>query len=122
MAGGESRNMTEGSVARATIKSARISPRKARLALEMITGRQVELALNLLEHSPRRASKVVSKLLRSAVANAKEGASVDVDNLWVTGGWVNMAKPLKRWLPRAHGRATPLRKRSAHITILLGER
>ena len=109
-------------VARATAARARISARKARLVLNLIKGQQVEPALNLLEHNPRQGAKIISKLLRSAIANARETAGADVDKLWVTGGWADMGKTLKRWLPRAHGRATPLRKKSSHITILLGER
>ena len=124
MAGQKQKSKTEqrAYVARATAERVRISARKARLLLALIKGQQVEPALNLLQHTPRKGAKIVSKVLRSAIANARESSGADVDKLWVTGCWADMGKTLKRWLPRAHGRATPLRKKSSHITILLGER
>ena len=109
-------------VARATLRHVRISPRKARLAINMVKGMQVEPALQKLKFNPRKSAKLLFKLLESAVANAQEQGGVDVDNLWVTGGYVDMGKTMKRWMPRAHGRATPLRKRSSHITVLLDEK
>jgi large subunit ribosomal protein L22 len=112
---------------RAILRGARISPQKARLVLNLIKGRQIEPALQILQHSPKKGAKLMLHLLQSAVANARElnsrrGSEIDVDNLWVTGGWIGMGTTLKRWMPRAHGRATPIRKRSSHITIVLGER
>lgn len=108
--------------AHATLRHARISPRKARLVLEMIKGQQVEQALQILKYSPKKGARMIEKLLLSAVQNASEKGESDVDNLWVSGGHVNMAKTLKRWMPRAQGRATPIRKRAAHITVVVGER
>lgn len=107
-------------VAKATLGHVRVSPRKARLILEMIKGKQIEPALQVLKFSPTKAGRVTEKLLKSAIANASEHSSVDVDDLWVTGGYVNMGRTMKRFRPRAQGRATPIRKRSAHITIELG--
>lgn len=122
MAGRKGKEAEQRYVARATAQRARISARKARLILDLIKGQQVEPALNILAHNPRQGAKVVARLLRSAIANAREQASADVDKLWVTGGYVDMGKTMKRWLPRAHGRATPLKKKTSAITLMLGER
>jgi len=113
---------SSGAVARATLKHVRISPRKARLMIDLIKGKQVDPALRILDFSPKKACALGSKLLRSAVANAVEKGEVDADNLWITGGWVDMGKTMHRFMPRAQGRATPIRKRSSHITILLGSK
>jgi large subunit ribosomal protein L22 len=109
-------------VARATLRHIRMSPRKARLVIDLIRGKQVEPALSVLKFSPKKGAKIAHKLLQSAVANAREHARADVDTLWVTKGWVDEGKTLKRYMPAAHGRANPIRKRSSHMTIILGEK
>lgn len=106
----------------ATLRHVRISPRKVRLALNLVKGKQVEPALQILDFTPRKGAALVAKLLRSAVTNAADRGGVDVDNLWVTGGWVNMGRTMRRYTPRAQGRATPIRKRSSHITVVLAEK
>jgi len=111
-----------GEVARATAKDVRMSPRKARLVIDLIRGKQVEPAMQILQFSPKKGARIAIKLLESAVANAREHARADVDKLWVTSGWVDAGKTLKRFMPAAHGRATPVRKRSSHMTIVLGEK
>ena len=110
-----------GHVSLATLSNTRISPRKARLVVDMVRGLQVEDALDVLRCSTKKAAPLLEKLLLSAVANASDRAGVDVDELYVKRAWVNEAKTLKRWMPRAHGRATPIRKRSSTITVVLDE-
>ncbi len=112
----------EREVARATLRHVRISPRKARLTLDLIKGKQVAPALEILDFLPKKSGVLTAKLLRSALSNAKTDSDVDVDSLWVIDGWVNMGRTMKRYMPRAQGRATPIRKRSSHITVVLGGR
>ena len=106
----------------ATLRDVRIAPRKARLTLQMVKGMQVEPALSVLKHSPRKSARLIEKLLNSAVSNAVTQHDADSDNLWVSGGWIDEGRTLKRFMPRAQGRATPIRKRSSHITVGLTER
>ena len=106
-----------------TLRQARISPRKMRWEIDLIRGKQIEPALQILTHSPRKSSRLALKLLKSAIANARsEALSLDVDKLWITEGFVNMGETIWRFMPRAQGRATPIAKRSAHITLVLAER
>jgi large subunit ribosomal protein L22 len=107
-------------VASATLRHVRIPPQKVRLVLDLVKGKQLEPALNAVQFHPTKGGRLVYKLLRSAMANAQEKGGVDVDQLWVTGGHVDMGKTMRRFLPRAQGRATPIRKRSSHITVQLG--
>ena len=110
-------------VARAVAHQVRISAQKARLILDMVRGQQVSQALSVLKRNPRNGAKIVYKLLESAVANARESdTSIDIDTLWIAEARADMGKTMKRWLPRAHGRATPLRKKASHITLSLSER
>lgn len=109
-------------VSKATLRKAKLAPRKARLVIDLVRGRQVETALQILGASPKKGARVVEKLIHSAVANAQEKGGVDVDDLWVTAGWADLEQTLKRFLPRAQGRATPLRKKLSRITVVLGTR
>lgn len=118
----KSRAVTDEQSASATLRHVRISPRKLRLIINMVKGRQLAEAESVLKMSPHKGSKIILKLLDSAKHNAKDRKSLDVDRLWVTAGWVDMGRTLKRFMPRAQGRATPIRKRSAHVTVVVGER
>lgn len=102
----------------------RISPRKARVVVDMIRGRNAMEALQLLEFTPKAAAPIVKKLLQSAVANAKQAQVKDVDSLVVAKATVDMApnSHLRRWRPRAMGRATPIVKGTSHITIELDQK
>lgn len=100
----------------------RLSPQKARLVVNLIKGKQVEPAIQILQFSPKKGAALTLKLLKSAISNAKEHKGLDVDKLWITAGWVDMGRTLKRWIPRAQGRATELLHRSSHIHLELSEK
>jgi len=108
--------------ARATSRFIRLSAQKARLVVGLIRGKPVEAALGILEYTPKRGAKVVAKTLRSAVANAESGQRVDVDALFVKRAFVDEGPTMKRFLTRAHGRATKIFKRTSHITVVVDER
>lgn len=108
--------------ARAKLRYARLSPRKARLVVDMVRGMGVQEALNILRFSPQKAAGIVSKLMRSAVANAEEKGVSDVDRLFVKQVFVDQGPVLKRFIPRAMGRASRIRKPTSHITIILDEK
>lgn len=108
--------------AKAVSKRVRLSPRKARLVVDQIRGKDVEEALNILKFSPRRAAGAVAKTLRAAIANAENTQSVDVDRLYVKRVTVDEGGMWKRFIPRAMGRATRIRKRLSHITVVVDER
>jgi large subunit ribosomal protein L22 len=108
--------------ARAVSRHVRISPQKARLVVDLIRGKGVEQALAILEYTPKRAAKVVAKTVRSVVANAQNSQSVDVDRLFIKRVFVDGGPTWKRFTPRAQGRATPILKRTCHITVVVDER
>jgi len=99
----------------------RVTPRKARLVVDVIRGKKVGEALSVLRFMPQHVSRIVEKLLRSAVANAEQKNIPDVDRLKITRAFVDQGPVLKRVMPRAMGRANIIRKRSSHITVYLGE-
>jgi large subunit ribosomal protein L22 len=99
---------------------ARISPRKARLVAELICGRDVQDALNVLKFTPNRAAGMLTKVLKSAVASANE-AEADVEELFVLETRVDEGPTLKRWRPKDRGRAHPIMKRTSHITVVVEE-
>lgn len=106
---------------KATAKYIRISPQKTRLVMDQIRGMPVSNALEVLEFSPKKAAHWVRKTLESAIANAEHNEGADIDDLKVTAGFVDEGPTMKRWLPRAKGRATPILKRSSHITVQVGD-
>jgi len=108
--------------AKAVANTVRIAPRKVRLVIDLIRGKQVGEAIAILRHTPKAASPVVEKLLKSAMANAEHNYEMDVNNLVVNEAFVNEGPTLKRFRPRAMGRASAINKRTSHITIVLSEK
>jgi large subunit ribosomal protein L22 len=109
---------------RASHRYARMSARKARLVLDLIRGRDVNRALEILDFEGRRAAAAARKVLRSALANAEaliqdRRLDVDPEDLLVAEAHADVGPTLKRWLPRARGMATPILKRTCHISIAL---
>ncbi|HYG73032.1 MAG TPA: 50S ribosomal protein L22 [Actinomycetota bacterium] len=105
--------------AKATVRYVRVTPQKARRAVDLIRGQQVEEARRILRFSPLGASKVLEKALNSAVANAEQQPGIAAQNLVVDRAWVDEGPTLKRWRPRAYGRATKVLKRTSHITLVV---
>jgi len=108
--------------AKAHLKMARVSPRKARLVVDMIRGKKVQDALNSLAFSSKKSAEIVSKLVKSAVANAEQKGVSDLDRLFVKTVFVDQGPALKRFIPRAMGRASKIRKPTCHITVVLDEK
>ncbi len=108
--------------ARAVTRHVRISPQKARLVANLIRGKQVEEALTILRFTPKKAARILDKTLRAAIANAADTQNVNPDALYVKLTYVDGGTTLKRFIPRAHGRATPVRKRTSHFTVVVDEK
>lgn len=106
----------------AKLKGAQISAQKARLVADQVRGRHVDEALDLLEFSPKKASKLVKKLLDSAIANAENNEGADVDELVISSVFVDEGRTMKRLRPRAKGRADRIFKRSCHITLMVSNK
>ncbi|MFQ5560343.1 MAG: 50S ribosomal protein L22 [Nitrospinota bacterium] len=107
--------------ARAIFRYTRLSPQKARIVADLIRGKSVEEALNILGFLNKKAALILKQVLKSAVANAEEKEVDDVDSMVISSLAVDGGPIIKRQLPRARGRATPLLKRTSHITLVLSE-
>ncbi len=105
--------------ATAKLNNLRIAPRKVRLLADLIRGMHVAEALVQLKFSKKHAAKNLMTLVRSAVANAEHNENIDIDTLVITEAYVNGGPILYRWMPRAFGRATKIRKRTSHVTIVV---
>ena len=103
----------------ARLRSLRMTPRKVRLLIDLIRGMKVQDAINQLAFSTKQAAKPVLKLLQSAIANAKHNHDMNGETLVIKTAFVDGGRTLHRSMPRAMGRATPIRKRTAHITLVL---
>ncbi len=100
----------------------RITPRKCNQVLALIRGQAVEQAQNTLQFTPKNGARIVQKVLKSAVANALHEGKVRIQDLYVKEAVVGAGPTLKRWLPRAQGRATPLLKRMSHVSLTVATR
>jgi large subunit ribosomal protein L22 len=108
--------------AKAIARYVRVSPRKARLVVDMIRGKSASEAANILRFTPKGAAEVVAKVLDSAVANAEHNLKIKPETLFVSQAFVDEGPTLKRIRPRAMGRAFKIRKRTSHVTIIVKQR
>ena len=108
--------------ARAYLRNARISPRKVQIVLDLIRNKPVDIALATLDLTPKAASPIVAKLVKSGAANAENNFSMNKDDLYVAECFVTPGPIMKRIMPRAQGRAYRILKRTSHITVVLKEK
>ena len=106
---------------RATLKYARISPRKVKIVLDLIRNQKADKAMAILKFTPKAACELLEKLLKSAIANAENNHNMDVSKLYVAECFVGPGPTLKRIRPKDHGRAHRILKRTSHITLVLRE-
>lgn len=108
--------------AKAILRYARISPRKVCIVLDLIRGKDVDMAMGILKNTRKSASEYLIKLLGSATANAENNFSMDHSKLYVSECWVTPGPTLKRMMPRARGRSDRILKRTSHVTIVVKEK
>ncbi len=106
---------------RATLKGVRVSPRKARLVARNVVGLEAAKALDVLQFTPQKAAFILRQVLYSAISNSANVSSIDPDALMVKEVIINEGPSWKRFLPRAQGRASQIKKRTSHITVILAE-
>lgn len=109
---------------KASILNIRIAPRKARVVIDLVRNKPVEEALQILQFTPKKASPVVAKLIESAIYNVRTSEQLDwdADDLYVAQAYVNEGPTMRRFMPRAQGRATRINKRTSQITVVLQPR
>ena len=107
---------------RATAKYIRVTPRKVKIVVDLIRGKQVDQALAILAYTPKSAAPYVEKLLNSAIANAENNLEMDRSSLYVAEAYANQGPTLKRYWARSHGRADMIKKHTSHITIGLDQK
>ena len=108
--------------ARAYLRNVRIAPRKVKIVIDLIRGKNVDEALAILQYTPKAASPVVYKLLSSAVANAVNNQEMDRSTLYVAEVYANPGPTLKRYVARSRGSASPMLRRTSHISVILDEK
>ena len=114
--------MDEKKIARAEHKYARISPRKVEIVCNMIRGKNANLALALMENTPKAGCELMVKVLKSAMANAENNFNMDIEKLYVSQVFATPGPILKRVMPRAQGRAYRINKRTSHVTLAVTEK
>lgn len=108
------------SVNRVSAMTVRLAPRKARIIIDMIRGKGVYDALSVLRFTEKRGAQIIEKLIESALSNIESaGSNMDIESLLISRAWVNEGPTLRRFMPRAQGRATRIRKRTCHIHLEL---
>ena len=107
---------------RATARMMRVSPRKARLVLDLVRGRRVDDALPILSALPTPAARTVAKVVKSAAANAENNYHMLPSHLWIARAFADEGRTLRRFRPQARGRVNPIRRRMSHITVAVEER
>lgn len=107
---------------KSTAKTVRIAPRKVRLVLDLVRGKNIEEAQAILKFTPNHAAKEVSKVLSTAVANATHNFQLNDEKLFVKACYANEGVTMKRFMPRAKGNAAQILKRTSHITVVVSER
>ncbi len=107
---------------RAVAKYIRVSPRKVRLVVDLVRGRPVNEAMSLLRFMPQSAARDVAKVVKSAVSNAEQNNHMSAEDMIITQITADEGPTMKRFRPRAHGRASPILKRSTHITVVVDDR
>jgi large subunit ribosomal protein L22 len=107
--------------AKARTRFVRISPQKLRLVCALVAGKRVDQALSILDFTPKKAARILSKTLLAAVANARDQQNIDEDKLYVKRATADTGPTWKRSLPRAHMHATPILKRTSHVTVIVDE-
>ena len=105
----------------AKLRHYRMAPRKVRLVTDMIKGMEIERAINTLQVTGKKCAPILRKLVESAVANADQRGDMDIDSLYISRAFVNEGPTMRRFQPRAMGRATRINKRSSHVTIILDD-
>jgi len=107
---------------KAQAKTVRVPARKARLVLDLIRGKDVKEAAAILKFTPNFAATVTGKVLKSAMSNASHNHGLDEEKLYVKACYADESITMKRWMPRAKGQASPIMKRTSHITVIVEER
>jgi large subunit ribosomal protein L22 len=114
--------MAEITSAKAIARTVRVSPRKTRLVLDLIRGKRVSDAIATLKFTPTSAAHEIEKVLNSAIANAENNFGLEKSNLVVSETYANEGPTMKRFRPRAKGSASPINKRTTHITVVVAEK